>query len=487
MCDAVTHQVLKDKLKQAERDFKYPFAYQFRYGLDATVETALRVVAMYTPKQSRPRFILRPQKNRTSSLQVRVEGIRGTTSAKILGQTDITSCRDDPRLKGWFRRLGLDPEWGRAWLLEVQVWSPDIKKVTETCAPAWSQSKAQQDERILEFQHVRRAACSSGSNYRCSRTQLAMPRRCAGFQDPSDSGARPCLFASDGLGGPAQAKSSRSGRCVLCSVDALAQALESRVGKGNLVRRLRHWRRLGTPTYEAAFEFGSLLALSPHEQYGLREKAGEAARFRRQASWLHKGRQRLRHFLLGKPIPGGSPGMSASSQEYLQSKASSYCDDGHLHRIYMVYRKKEPFANVKSKCKGRTYWRGKLAIIRASSIAHWIDEGDTEKCLQEKGYEWYRHMIQNGVIFSPLWVSSNLERIGFKLQMWRRQEPEWPPGVISLLQIRGDRRQHKDYWAALTYCKGTVYLLDSFRNTPILLSDWRRALEAHPTYALVQL
>ena len=251
------------------------------------------------------------------------------------------------------------------------MWSPDIKKVTETCAPAWSQSKAQQDERILEFQHVRRAACSSGSNYRCSRTQLAMPRRCAGFQDPSDSGARPCLFASDGLGGPAQAKSSRSGRCVLCSVDALAQALESRVGKGNLVRRLRHWRRLGTPTYEAAFEFGSLLALSPHEQYGLREKAGEAARFRRQASWLHKGRQRLRHFLLGKPIPGGSPGMSASSQEYLQSKASSYCDDGHLHRIYMVYRKKEPFANVKSKCKGRTYWRGKLAIIRRKRCAWW--------------------------------------------------------------------------------------------------------------------
>lgn len=48
MCDAVTHkaratgskthssfdsslsQVLKDKLKQAEMDFKYPFAYQFQ-------------------------------------------------------------------------------------------------------------------------------------------------------------------------------------------------------------------------------------------------------------------------------------------------------------------------------------------------------------------------------------------------------------------------------------------------------------------------
>ena len=59
---------------------------------------------------------------------------------------DITSCRDDTRLKDWFRRLGLDPEWGRAWLLEVQVWSPDIKKVTERGAPAWSQSKAQQDE-----------------------------------------------------------------------------------------------------------------------------------------------------------------------------------------------------------------------------------------------------------------------------------------------------------------------------------------------------
>ncbi|CAE7415353.1 unnamed protein product, partial [Symbiodinium sp. CCMP2592] len=56
--------VLKDKVKQAEMDFKYPFAYQFRYGLDPTVETALRVVALYTPKQCRPRFILRPEKNR---------------------------------------------------------------------------------------------------------------------------------------------------------------------------------------------------------------------------------------------------------------------------------------------------------------------------------------------------------------------------------------------------------------------------------------
>lgn len=64
----------------------------FRRGLDGTVETALRVVALYTPTQSRPRFILRPQKNRTSSLQVRVEGIRGTTSAKILGQTVWSSA-----------------------------------------------------------------------------------------------------------------------------------------------------------------------------------------------------------------------------------------------------------------------------------------------------------------------------------------------------------------------------------------------------------
>ena len=117
----------------------------------------------------------------------------------------------------------------------------------------------------------------------------------------------------------------------------------------------------------------------------------------------------------------------------------------------------------------------------------WIDQGDAQKHLEEKGYEWYRHMIQNGVIFSPLWVSSNLERLGFKLQMWRRQEPEWPPGVTSLLQIRGDRRTYKEYWVALKSCNSEIYLLDSFRSTPVVLSNWKRALEAHPTYALVQL
>ena len=409
-----------------------------------------------------------------------------------------------------------------------------------------------------------------------------MPRRCAGFLDPSVGGTRPCVFAPDGLGGPAQANSSKARHCVLCSLDALAQALDSRAGKGNLVRRLKRWRRLGAPTYEAAFEFGSLLALPLHEQHRLRQKAGEATKLRRQTSWLHKDNQRLTHFLLGKPIPGASPGMSTSSQEYLQRKASSYCDDGRLHRIYMVYRKQEPFANIKSKCQSRTYWRGRLAIVRRKRCAwwkarrtllakylasitrgppfnsvglkwameegmlqagaqvplptphycqsqatwyltttgdsmyferfrekicpqgqldsavctinnalgreeSWIDQGDAQKHLEEKGYEWYRHMIQNGVIFSPLWVSSNLERLGFKLQMWRRQEPEWPPGVTSLLQIRGDRRTYKEYWVALKSCNSEIYLLDSFRSTPVVLSNWKRALEAHPTYALVQL
>ena len=105
--------MLKHNLKQAELDFKYPFAYKFesgtqifltflefwqrstlRRGLDPTVEAALRITAGYTPKQSRPRFVLRPKKNQTSSLQVRVEGIRHgtTTSARILGQTVASSA-----------------------------------------------------------------------------------------------------------------------------------------------------------------------------------------------------------------------------------------------------------------------------------------------------------------------------------------------------------------------------------------------------------
>ena len=195
-----------------------------------------------------------------------------------------------------------------------------------------------------------------------------MPVYCAGLEDPNGGAARPCIFAQDGMGGPAQPGKKR---CSLCSLESLGGALASRVGKGNLVRQLKHWRQLGSPTYEAAFTLGLLCALPTSQQYSLRAKAGEAAKFLTSASWLHKKRKRLRHFLFGRPIPAASPSLSASSREYLQAAASPPGQRWRLHRAYMLRREMEPFSKVKTKCKRRTFWQGKPAIVRFHRRGWW--------------------------------------------------------------------------------------------------------------------
>ena len=60
---------------------------------EATIENGLRVTALYTPKESCPRFALHSQAPLTTRIQVRIEGQKPQTctSAKILGHTVRTS------------------------------------------------------------------------------------------------------------------------------------------------------------------------------------------------------------------------------------------------------------------------------------------------------------------------------------------------------------------------------------------------------------
>ena len=199
-----------------------------------------------------------------------------------------------------------------------------------------------------------------------------MPKYCRGLQDPAGGEPRPCIFAQDGTGGRAQPGSSGKKHCTLCSLESLDQALSSVIGKGNLQRQLKRWRQAGSPTYEAAFAFGSLCVLSASEQQLLRAKAGEVPKFWRRSSWLHKRKPRLSHFLLGRPIPAAS--LDADSEylsEVIAAREMSGDRSWRLHVDFDRYRKMEPFSNVKTKHKGRTWWRGKVAWMRRCRSAWW--------------------------------------------------------------------------------------------------------------------
>ena len=178
-----------------------------------------------------------------------------------------------------------------------------------------------------------------------------MPKICTGFVDP-DGGVRPCIFAEDGQGGPAQ---SKGGSCLFCDAGKLELALGSRIGKGNLVRRLKAWRRKGTPVYEAAFTFGTLCALSDSKRQVLRWGAGEPARFERKTSWLHRKKLRLKRFLWGRPIPVASN----ESLQYLRNEvASSSTYWQNLLRSFSVCRKMESTSSArKAKKRNCGHWK----------------------------------------------------------------------------------------------------------------------------------
>ena len=131
-----------------------------------------------------------------------------------------------------------------------------------------------------------------------------MPQYCKGFQEPDGGQAAVCIFAGDGAGGCARVQSTRNGACcAFCSPSALQGAVASRLGKRNVVSKLKSWRQQGSPTYGAAFAMSSLVLLSDAQQLWLRYKAGERVRFTKRTSWLHKKKSRLQHLLHGRRVP----------------------------------------------------------------------------------------------------------------------------------------------------------------------------------------
>lgn len=132
-----------------------------------------------------------------------------------------------------------------------------------------------------------------------------MVQYCTGLADPAGGLPRPCIFATDGKGGPIRVQNKRNGRrCVFCYPGALDGACTSRVGKQHITMRLRGRRKNKSPVYEAAFSFGTLGFLWPYDlQCKYRRLAGERPKFDRRTSWLHKKKTRLEAILRGKPIP----------------------------------------------------------------------------------------------------------------------------------------------------------------------------------------
>ena len=273
--------------------------------------------------------------------------------------------------------------------------------------------------------------------------QIPRPRHCFALLPPCRNialasrilqAAKPDrLFAQDGCGGPAQPTGKR---CVLCCVEALHRTLSSRVGKGNLQRLLKHWRCIKSPVYEAAFELGSLCALSVGEQHLLRAKAGEESKLEKRNSWLHKKKQRLRNFLRGKPIPAASPRISEGSRKYSKDAACRDSKGWRQHWIYLQYRKQEPFANIKTNCKRRTYWRGKPAIVRGKRRAWW----KVRRALKAKYF--------NSMAAGPPFHDASLK--------WAMEEGLLQAGTMVPLSM-GIAYRRKPRWCFLTDAGDSLY------------------------------
>ena len=151
------------------------------------------------------------------------------------------------------------------------------------------------------------------------RCVLAMPQHCRGMDDPAGGSPRPCIFATNGLGGPSRVGSRRrdGAQCAFCCPAAFERASGTRLGKRHLTKRLKQWRESKSPTYEAAFTFGIPGLLLPFGlQLKLRHRAGEKPNFPKGRSWLHKKPSRLEVYLHGKPIPG-APDLSLPAIHFL--------------------------------------------------------------------------------------------------------------------------------------------------------------------------
>ncbi|CAE7038715.1 unnamed protein product [Symbiodinium natans] len=80
-----------------------------------------------------------------------------------------------------------------------------------------------------------------------------------------------CRFAADGSGARAQGK--HGGRCVFCDESAMAQALGTPAGRGNIVRFLKQWRQAGSDTFDVALSRSTLASLPDEDRQGLRLSA----------------------------------------------------------------------------------------------------------------------------------------------------------------------------------------------------------------------
>lgn len=182
-------------------------------------------------------------------------------------------------------------------------------------------------------------------------------------------------------------------RCVFCCPLAFEDACNTPLGKRNFTHKLKCWRGIASPVFEAAFTFGTVgLLLPPYAQQELRRKAGERPKFDNR-SWLHKSPSRLEAYLWGKPILPEPPLTDAGMRFLLdcrsvKNKRSSkdfWVEKLRAHvRHYGRWR---TFGPTASPCHRRKWWQlrrylqKQLAPAVAAGVPHppaiqWaVDEG----------------------------------------------------------------------------------------------------------------
>lgn len=206
-----------------------------------------------------------------------------------------------------------------------------------------------------------------GSNLAKPSNCAAMPRYCSGLEDPSGNPPRPCLFAADGNGGAAEVKRKRlTVGCAFCCPEAFEHATKSRLGKRNIVTRMKQWRAMGSPVYEAVFTFGIPgMCLPEKEARDLRRRAGQVPKLNRCTSWLHKKKARLMTLLKGKPIPMtpelgpvGHQFFLDCTKEKPPSKTGTWGMEIHASvRRYDMYRQRERARGGATKNIRHRWWR----------------------------------------------------------------------------------------------------------------------------------
>ena len=169
--------------------------------------------------------------------------------------------------------------------------------------------------------------------------------------------------------------------------------MSSRIGRGNLTRRLAAWRRKGSPAYEAAFEFGALLLLPNPVLRRLRLAAGERTKFSRKRSWVHKKKSRLRSVVFGRPVLADCDReQEHASRDFaraaLLEKATSAARRDKLLREYFGYRDTQPEVKGSTKVlqrRRRAWWSARRWIgAQAREATLWGARG-ARRWLAEAG------------------------------------------------------------------------------------------------------